>query len=148
LDTLKAQYFAFPTPRPYEAQQAFLSACNQIFGWLQQMCGNPALGNAGQRCIGERLTRRPCPSTLNDSNIGGGQIAFCDYWSYFYDPVANDPDVAPPVSAVSSATSGVTSALSSVLPASVSSLLTGSVFGLPVWLLGAGALAALWAVSE
>jgi hypothetical protein len=73
---------------------------------------------------------------------------WCDYWSFFYDPVANDPDVAPPVSAVSSATSGVTSALSSVLPASVSSLLTGTVFGLPIWLVGAGALAVLWAVSE
>ena len=148
LDTLKAQYFALPTPRPYEAQQAFLQACNQIFGWLQQMCGNPALGKAGQRCIAERLTRRPCPSTLNDSNMGGGQIKFCDYWSYFYDPVANDPDVAPPPSPATSAVSSVGSAISSALPASVSGLLTTSVFGLPLWLIGAGGLALLWAASE
>ena len=152
LDTLMAQYFALPTPRPYAAQQAYLSACQQIFSWLQQMCSNPALGQAGQRCISERLTQRACPSTLNDSNIGGGQIAFCDYWSYFYNPVLNDPDVAPATSsassAVSSATSGVTSALASVLPASVSGFLSDTIFGLPVWLVGGGALVALWALTE
>lgn len=145
LDTLKAQYFALATPRPYAAQQAYLQACQQIFSWLQQMCGNPALGKAGQRCIAERLTRRACPSTFNDSNLGGGNIAFCDYWSYFYDPVANDPDVAPP--AASDAVSSVGSAISSVLPASVSSLLTTPVLGIPIWLLGAG-LVGLVAVAN
>ena len=145
LDTLKAQYFALPTPRPYAAQQAFLSACQQIFGWLQQMCGNPALGSAGQNCISQRLTQRACPSTLPN-------IDWCDYWSFYYNPVLNDPDVAPATSsassAVSSATSGVTSALASILPASVSGFLTDTIFGLPVWLVGGGALVAVWLISE
>jgi len=141
LDTLKAQYFALPVPRPYAAQQAYLQAVTQIVNWLQQMCGNPALGAAGQRCISERLVRGGtapwCPTHTG-----------CDYWSTFYDPVANDPDVAPPPSPAAAATSSVTSAISSALPASVSGLLTASVFGLPLWLIGAGGLALLWAVSE
>jgi hypothetical protein len=141
LDQLKAQYFALPTPRPYADQQAYLQALPQLFNWLQQMCSNPALGSAGQNCISQRLTRRPCPGVAPAP-------VWCDYWSFYYDPVANDPDVAPPVSAVSSATSGVTSAISSILPSSVSSLLTGTVFGLPIWLVGAGALAAVWVLSE
>lgn len=112
LNTLMQQYFAIPPPRPYAVQQTYLNDVNQIISWLQQMCGNPSLGQAGQRCILERLQRRACPSTLNDSNIGGAQINFCDYYSTFYDPVANDPNVAPPAStpaASPSSTSGTTS---------------------------------------
>jgi len=114
LDTLLAQYWALPTPRPYAAQQAYLQTCQQIFAWLQQMCSNPALGQAGQRCISERLTQRACPSTLNDSNIGGGNIDFCDYWSVFYNPVLNDPNVESPTQSTSSpaSTGGSTTASS------------------------------------
>ena len=152
LDQNQAAYMNAPVH--YKSlQAAALNNINTLAAALQQACSDPSLGQAGQRCISERLVRRACPSTLNDSNIGGGQIKFCDYWSFYYDPIANDPNVVPdptPASAspVGSAVSSVGSVISSALPASVSSLLTGTVFGLPVWLVGAGALAALWAVSE
>jgi len=103
LDTLMAQYFAQPV-RTTSMQQAYLQACQQIFAWLQQMCGNPALGNAGKRCIAERLVQRACPSTLNDSNIGGGQIDFCDYISTFIVPVENDTAVVPDSQAAGTST--------------------------------------------
>jgi hypothetical protein len=151
LDQNQAAYMNAPVH--YKSlQAAALNNITTLAAALQQACSDPSLGQAGQRCISERLVRRPCPSTLNDSNIGGGQIKFCDYWSFYYDPIANDPNVVPDPtpasSAVSSATSGATSAISSVLPASVSGLLTSSVFGLPLWLIGAGGLAILWAASE
>jgi hypothetical protein len=152
LDQNQAAYMNAPVH--YKSlQAAALNNINTLAAALQQACSDPSLGQAGQRCISERLVRRACPSTLNDSNIGGGQIKFCDYWSFYYDPIANDPNVVPdptPASSgpASAAVSSVGSAISSVLPSSVSSLLTGSVFGLPVWLLGAVALTALWVASE
>jgi hypothetical protein len=143
LQNLMAQYFSIPAPRPQSAQTAYLNAVTQIIAWLQQMCGNPALGQAGQRCILERLQRRPCPSTLNDSNIGGAQINFCDYYSTFYDPVANDPDVVPDSSLAPIGTS-----TASASPA-ISSLTSGSIFGIPLTalLLPAGLLLAAFLIG-
>lgn len=153
LDQNQAAYMNAPVH--YKSlQQAALNNINTLAAALQQACSDPSLGKAGQRCISERLVRRPCPSTLNDSNLGGGQIKFCDYWSFYYDPIANDPNVVPdpsPISsssAASAAVSSVGSAITSALPASVSNLLTGTVFGLPIWLVGVGALGALWMLSE
>jgi hypothetical protein len=149
LDQNQAAYMNAPVH--YKSlQQAALNNINTLAAALQQACSDPNLGKAGQRCISERLVRRPCPSTLNDSNLGGGQIKFCDYWSFYYDPIANDPNVVPdPVApGVASAAASVGSAISSVLPASVFNLFSASVFGLPLWLVGAGGLALLWAVNE
>lgn len=126
LDALKAQYFALATPRPYAAQQAYLQALPQLFNWLQQMCGNPALGTAGKNCISQRLTRRPCPGVAPAP-------VWCDYWSFYYDPVANDPDVAPPPSAaVSSVAAG--SPASSSTTASVAGIDLSGILSSP-WLI-------------
>jgi hypothetical protein len=107
LDQLKAQYFAQPV-RTQAMQQAYIQACQQIFAWLKQMCGNPSLGKAGQRCVAERLTPRACPSTLDDSNMGGGKIPFCDYYSFYITPVQNDSAVVPDPVTPSSTTVGNT----------------------------------------
>ena len=126
LQNLYNQYFALPTPRYQSQQQAFIAAFNQVVAWLQQMCGNPALGQAGQRCIAERLVQRACPSTLNDSNIGGGQIDFCDYYSTFLDPVQNDPNVVPDPSPIS------TSSTIASTGSAISSLTQATIFGIPL----------------
>jgi hypothetical protein len=88
-----AAYMALSTPRPYVAQQAALANFDQFWAYLVQQCGNPQLGSAGQRCISERQR--------------GGKY---DAFTPFRDPIANDPNVAPPIPAT---TALVNSAVSS-----------------------------------
>lgn len=68
------------------AQQAFLSQFQQLYQYLYNACSSPQLGSAGQRCISERLVRGGtapwCPTSTG-----------CDWFTQFYDPVANDPHV-------------------------------------------------------
>lgn len=89
LDQLRAQYFAQPVH--YESvQQATMQAVENILNWLNQACGSPALGPAGQKCISERLVRGgTAPWCPNPGNTG------CDYWTTYYDPVAHDTSVVP-----------------------------------------------------
>ena len=70
---------------------------------MQQSCGNPALGAAGQRCISERLVRGgSAPWCTKPNNVG------CDWYTTIYDPIANDPNVvADPASAVNSVVSSI-----------------------------------------
>lgn len=87
LEQVRDKYFAQPV-RYKASQVAALYAVEQVIGYINQACGNPALGAAGQRCISERTVRGGtapwCPT-------GRG----CDYWTEYYDPIANDPDVVP-----------------------------------------------------
>jgi hypothetical protein len=146
-------------------QAAALNNFDTAWAALVQACSNPALGSAGKACISDRQQGackwKASPGGWKQVN---GQWTYSGYgpagsgtacWNYFVgmrDPIANDPTVVPdpsPVSAaVTSATSGVTSAITSVLPSSVSSLLTSTVFGIPVYIVGAAALLGLWFISE
>ena len=131
-----AAYFAIPAPRPYEDQQAALGNFDGFWTWLQApgQCGNPQLGSAGQRCITDREAGA-CKWTVTTPNPWPGQPGpgQCFNWfSGYRDPIANDPNVAPPVSA-----SSVASALTS-----------GTVAGLPAWLVFAGAALGVWVLAE
>jgi hypothetical protein len=64
-------------PRYQSEQAAVLYAMDQIYDHMYQLCSNPALKEAGQRCINERLKR-------------GSQW---DWIAAFRDPVANDSGV-------------------------------------------------------
>lgn len=89
LAKLHDDYFAQPV-RYASMQAGTLGLMQQVMGSLQQLCGNPALGAAGQRCISERLIRgAPAPWCDKPNKIG------CDIWTVIYDPVANDPNVIP-----------------------------------------------------
>ncbi len=104
---------------------------NFMDGWNQvlRLCDNPALGSAGVNCVGDRQR--------------GGKW---DWWSYYYDPIAKDPQVIPdPVaSPVSNSTGSVSGAVDSTV-ASVSQALGGIS---PLWL-GVGIIAAaLFLVSD
>lgn len=57
---------------------------------MRQACGDPALGDAGRRCISERLVPgAPAPWCPNPGNTG------CDWYALYRDPIANDPNVVP-----------------------------------------------------
>lgn len=88
-DQIKQAYWSAPMPRPRSLQQAALTGLKNIADTLQAACSNPALGEAGRRCISERLVRGGtapwCPG-------GTG----CDFWTAIYDPIANDPNVGDP----------------------------------------------------
>lgn len=105
---VKAQYWGAPAPRPKSLQQAALTALTNIANALKQACSDPSLGDAGKRCISERLVR------------GGAN----DFWAGLYDPIANDPDVVDDATATVSgvATSlGIPSSLA--VPAAIAAAL-------------------------
>lgn len=100
LEQLKAAYFALPVHYA-SAQAGTLAYMDQIFTWLRQACGNPQMGDAGTRCIQERLVRgAPAPWCPNPGGVG------CDWITAYRDAVSSDPAVVPdpsPVSAVTAA---------------------------------------------
>lgn len=131
-------------PIHYASLQA--GALNNFTGaWnaLQQACSSPSLAAAGQRCITDRqagaCTWKASPGGWNQDASGtwtytnwgaAGSGSAC--WNWFvgyHDPIANDPTVVPDPSPVASA---------------LSSLTSGTVFGLPIssLLLPAGLLVA------
>lgn len=78
--------------RTKSSQSAALAALESIAGELQNFCANPAYGDAGKRCISERLVRGG-PAPWCPTRTG------CDFWTTIYDPIANDTGVvADPVS--------------------------------------------------
>lgn len=100
---LKNYYFAQPIH--YQSiQTATLQQMQAAANSLQQACSDPSLGAAGQRCISERLVRGgTAPWCPNPGHTG------CDFWSTFYDPIANDPNVVPDPSTASTSDVGLVS---------------------------------------
>jgi hypothetical protein len=84
---LKSQYFAQPI-RTKTMQTAYLTAFDQTAQQMYDLCSNPQLGAAGQRCISERLIKGGsapwCPTHTG-----------CDWITTLRDPIANDTGVQP-----------------------------------------------------
>jgi|SRR3990172_4334714 len=99
---IKSAYWNQAT-RTKSSQVAALAALESIAEQLQSFCSNPSFGDAGKRCISERLVRGGsapwCPT-------GTG----CDFWSTIYDPIANDAGVVD-----DSASAQITDALDSLV---------------------------------
>jgi hypothetical protein len=78
-----AAYFAQPQ-RSATMQAQALSVVDAILADVRNGCSDPNLGDAGRRCISERLVKGGsapwCPS-------GTG----CDWITLYRDPIANDP---------------------------------------------------------
>lgn len=100
-------YLDLPAPHSKTAQAAYLSNFDQIWAWLQSVCGQPNLGNAGVRCIQNQMPGT-CPLKVSDygwkqkpdgtwfylKNGPAGSGPNCwNYFSGFRDPIANDPTV-------------------------------------------------------
>jgi hypothetical protein len=118
-------YMGLPAPRSKTAQQAYLQNFDQIRAWLQQVCGQPGMGNAGVRCIQNQqagtcpLKTSPYGWTQDASGAwkfteagpaGSGETCW-NYFSGFRDPIANDPTVADD-SQAAQASAGIASLLS------------------------------------
>lgn len=71
-----------------QSEQALsLSYFDKVWQAVYQRCSDPAMGDAGQRCIHEREAGGAapwCPSSTG-----------CDWFTLYRNPIANDPDVIP-----------------------------------------------------
>lgn len=92
-------YFA-QTGRNRAAQSAALGNFDAIWQDLYQACSNPALGDAGRRCITDRqagacVWKQTAEGYAKAPFPGVPQPGECWNWfSGYRDPIANDPDVA------------------------------------------------------
>jgi len=109
-------------------QVAALAAFDAIWAWLISPagCGNAQLGTAGQRCISERSAGGTVPGT-------GG-----NWFVWYRDPIAHDPNVIPDPAAGSTITRNPDGTVVVTPPAGGAGL-PGVVAGIPISLLIAGA---------
>lgn len=137
-------YLDLPAPRSKTAQAAYLANFDQIWAWLQQVCGQPGMGNAGVRCIQNQMPgtcplkvsafgwqKNPDGSWFYQKNGPSGSGTNCwNYFSGFRSPIADDPTVVDDSQAASA--SGVSALLgsSSLLPL----LAVGAMVAAGVWL--------------
>ena len=100
LEQLLHAWYALPNDqRTPQNQAAFLELIDGALNKVRQGCSNPALQEAGQRCISERLIKGGsapwCPT-------GTG----CDWVTTYRDPIANDPAVQANAARETTAPSG------------------------------------------
>jgi hypothetical protein len=133
-------YFSVPAPRPKSLQAAALNNVDTAFAALQKACSDPALGDAGRRCISERLVRGgTAPWCPNSGHTG------CDWFVLFRDPIANDTGVGPDPASASGPASSAAAGLLQTFGINPNAQLNGhpvSDLFLPVGLLLAAALLA------
>lgn len=84
-------YWAMPAPRPRTAQMQALYIIDEIISWMVKQCSNPALGDAGQRCVAER-TGNGCVGDC-PKNCGNGSQCCCNPEIVNRYPIANDQNV-------------------------------------------------------
>lgn len=101
VNQIKAIYWNTPTPRPRSFQQATLQQLTEAADWLRQACSDPSLGDAGRRCISERIERGGTAPWCPTADHKG-----CDFYTTIYDPIANDPDVQADPPGLSEASGG------------------------------------------
>ena len=113
-------------------QTAALANFDYAWSQLEQVCGNPSMGDPGVRCLSERqrggvshwcCTAPACTassgpydscSVPSSQSCNGGPpcCTGCDYFKVYRDPIANDPAVIPDESAVLPIGSSPTGAVS------------------------------------
>lgn len=127
-------YFALPAPRT-QAQQAVAAAnFNTIWAQLQQMCGQPGTGTAGQRCISDRQ-RGACTwkQKYQPQYPGQPQIGACfDWFNGYLDPITQDA-VVPDAVVTPTSGSNPLSFLTSSSGGSSSLVPLALLAGLVVW---------------
>lgn len=136
-------YWAIPAPRPASAQTAALKYIDAIIAWTVQQCSNPALGDAGYRCVQER-TGNGCPPNC-PSNCGNGSQCCCNPIITVRDPIANDtaiyddsanpvglqssmgPNIVPTAQVITNGAGGIIQSGSAQVPPTAGPLGPGSV---------------------
>lgn len=82
---ISQRYFSLPAPRTAAQQAAALADMDAVANWAIAQCNNPALGDAGQRCVSERFIQgNPAPWCPNPNHTG------CDFVTACRVPIAND----------------------------------------------------------
>ena len=103
-------YFALPAPRTAEQKAQSLANFDNVWNYLTQQCGNPQLGNAGVRCIQDRMAGA-CTWHQTGQPEFPGQPNMGECWNWFNsfrDPIANDPAVVTQITVGSPLTVGTT----------------------------------------
>jgi hypothetical protein len=109
-------------------QVAALAAFDAVWAWLISPagCGNAQLGTAGQRCISERAAGGTVPGT-------GG-----NWFVWYRDPIAHDPNVIPDPAAGSTVTRNADGTVT-VTPPGGGAGLPAAIAGIPTSALLGGA---------
>ncbi len=122
-----AAYFSLPVPRSQSSQAQALATFDSIWATLQQQCGQPGTGTAGQDCISDRQAGACKWHQTAAAVPPWGTPAAGECWNWFNgyrDPIANDPDVADDATAtVANPAAYTASALSSLTGSSTGLLL-------------------------
>lgn len=92
-----AAYFSIAAPRSQSQQNAALANFTATWTALVNLCGQPAMGDAGKACISDRQAGGCKWKATADSPWPGGpaQGACWNWWNAYHDPIANDPNVVP-----------------------------------------------------
>jgi hypothetical protein len=98
-----------PEDKTPQAQQYALAVFTQGWNQIVQLCSNPQLGSAGSNCLRDRQR--------------GGKW---DWWGYYYDPIAKDPQVAANVAAAKAAAAAALAAQSTPVDTSTPGSAGGS----------------------
>lgn len=72
-------------PHTVTSQRVALDTFDQIWAAVANACSNPALGDAGRRCISERQRGGHVPGVTREGS----------WFEWYRDPIANDPNVKP-----------------------------------------------------
>lgn len=106
VEQIKSAYWQAPI-RTRSFQKWTLDQLGIIFAKIRTLCDPAKLGDAGTRCINERLVRGAhapwCPA----------DGPACDFYTVTYDPIANDPGVSPDPASVEGIVAAVTGIFSS-----------------------------------
>ena len=147
-DVLKPNLAAWqaldPSDKSPQAQAAALAIFQEGWNQVVQLCSNASLGSAGTSCIADRQNGA-CHWTTTGQTPG--QPPNCgNWWVWYHDPIANDPDVAAYV-APSATTTGSTGSTASA--GTIGATISTALGGISPLAIGAALIAfGLLAVSE
>jgi hypothetical protein len=139
---LRASWQSLPAAQKTQSMQAqYLAVFDGAWNQVVQGCANPALGSAGQACTGDRA-QGACHYTL-DGHTPGQPPSNCGNWFTWYrDVIANDPNVIPdPLSGSSN------SSVAESISTSLSTLFSGNSVASPMVPLLIGGALLLFALS-
>lgn len=120
LDQNIATYFALPAPRSESQRNAALANFDAIWARLVEMCSDASTGNAGKRCISDRQAGACVWKQTADAvpPWGTPRVGECWNWHNGYrDPIANDADVVPDSSLLSTGAADLVASAGSALSA-------------------------------
>jgi len=136
-----------PADKSPEAQAAALAIFQEGWNQVVQLCSNMQLGSAGTSCIADRQNGA-CHWTSTGQTPG--QPPNCgNWWTWYHDPIANDPQVAAnEAAAASGSTSTGSSTSNSTTGATLGTTISNALGGMSPLAIGAALIGLALVVSE